>query len=189
MPRLMSFASTVSAFETGMKIVTRRDGWRFLRPGDAIEGTEWLSRVGPRWVCSCGHRGPTDDRAEPGECPIRCQGTWSYREPRRLGVRTVRKVSRERLSDITGLEIAFEGFPGMSREVFLGFFKPPYDREITRIEFEPVWTVECCGTRYQFEGRLRNVCIPCDKPGFHPPEHRMFYRPGFVWTYVEAGIL
>ena len=38
MPRNMSFALTTEQFLNRTKTVTRRKGWRFLKPGDVVMG-------------------------------------------------------------------------------------------------------------------------------------------------------
>lgn len=142
MARLMSFAKTVKQFEVGLKDVTRRDGWKHLKTGDVIEGIEWGTWVGSRWVCSCGQ--VCSPQHEKSWCidPNCYAGIRTYRVPRRLGFRTVKSVSRERLGDITPEEVIREGFPGMSPRWFVAMYcaprKPDPDRFVTRIEFGAV---------------------------------------------------
>lgn len=147
MPRLMSFAKTVPQFRDGTKDVTRRDGWKHLRPGDVVEAVEWSARVGPRWACTdftrsnCGWFGSTlEDRPPEGLCPECSSPRITYRKPRRLGLLRIRSARRERLGDIHPEEVSREGFPGESPEWFIRMYcapgKPDPDREVTRVEFE-----------------------------------------------------
>jgi len=142
MPRLMSFAKTRVAFEMGWKDVTRRDGWLFLKAGDVIEGIEWSTRVGARWVCSCGSLGSTKKNLTGPRCSDypSCHGEQFYRAPKSLGLRRVKSVRRERLGDITSADVEREGFRGKSPEWFVAMYcapdKPDPDRVVTRIELE-----------------------------------------------------
>jgi hypothetical protein len=45
----MSVAATVEAVEERRKIVTRRLGWRFLRPGDTLTLVDRSPRTGKPW--------------------------------------------------------------------------------------------------------------------------------------------
>jgi hypothetical protein len=155
----MSFAKTVQQILDDSKDVTRRDGWRFLKVGDVVEGVEWSPRIGKRLCCPCGWRGGTKkptvgvDGVErhridqnlhlaPRDC-----ARWrevQYRPPRRLGLFRVVSVRRQQLAAVylDPQEVAREGFPGMSPSDFIALFcapgKPDALREVTRIEFERV---------------------------------------------------
>ena len=107
--RLMSFAATVDALLDGTKTVTRRTGWRCLRPGDQLQAVDRLPRAGPfRRLCVI-------------------EVVRVSRE--RLNVITPAEVRREGLRDMTVPEF-IEMFCAMSdRRV------RPSDR-VTRIEFK-----------------------------------------------------
>lgn len=61
MPRMMSFALTTQQFKDETKDVTRRQGWRFLKPGDIVIGVkkamglkkgEKVQKLGPIQILS-----------------------------------------------------------------------------------------------------------------------------------------
>jgi hypothetical protein len=117
MPRLMSVAFTEQAVRDRTKTVTRRKGWRFLRPGDRL--TLCRKVMGRK----------------PGEPLVR------------IAEVEVVSVRREPLCAIAGdptdsgaAELAREGFPGMDAADFMcQFFVEaqgirPMD-DITRIEW------------------------------------------------------
>ena len=100
------------------KTVTRRVGWRFLKPGERVQPVE------------------------------KAQGLKKGERVKKLGppIRIV-SVSRGRLCDITAHECCHEGFPGWSPMQFIDHFRwmnrgnaavKQYgaDVEVTRIEFE-----------------------------------------------------
>lgn len=182
MPRLMSFAKTWGAFVSGEKTVTRRSrliwkdppiigsgehvhvarrrvwaaGWATLKPGDIIQGIEWLPRWPPhgeRWVCpDCGWLGPTDPslksfedrRLAHGKAHPECDGgTLLWRAPERLpgteGHRRIVSIRDEMLADITADDVTREGFPGKSPLWFAEMYcggKLDIFRPVNRIEFE-----------------------------------------------------
>lgn len=110
MPRLMSVAFTEDAVRDRAKTVTRRIGWRFLRPGDR------LTLVRKSMV------------RQPGEDLVRVAEV------------EVVSVRREPLAAITPDEVAREGFPGMEpaefvRRFFVEAQKLSPDTEVTRIEW------------------------------------------------------
>lgn len=117
MPRLMSVSFTEQAVRDRSKTVTRRKGWRFLKPGDRLT----LVRK------SMGRK--------PGEPLVRI-----------VDVEVV-DVSREPLYRITPDEVAREGFPGMDPTAFMyRFFVEAQGMtvrdEVTRIEWRYLDTEE-----------------------------------------------
>ena len=92
MPRLMSVTLTVPQVRDCSKTVTRRDGWRMLKPGDPLTLCEKV-------------RG-----RKPGEPLVRIADV------------TVVSVRREPLNAITAEDVAAEGFPGWTPEKFVSFF-------------------------------------------------------------------
>ncbi len=110
MPRLMSVVFTEQAVRDRAKTVTRRKGWRFLRPGDRL--TLCRKVMGRK----------------PGEALVL------------LAEVEVVSVRREPLYEITDAEVALEGFPGMAPEEFVHrFFIAAQGMrssdEVTRIEW------------------------------------------------------
>lgn len=111
MPRLMSVAYTEQAVRDRTKTVTRRKGWKYLKPGDRL--TLVRKAMGRK----------------PGEPLVRI-----------VDVEVV-DVSREPLCWITSVEVAKEGFPGMTPEEFVNRFfveaqGMSYSDEVTRIEWK-----------------------------------------------------
>jgi hypothetical protein len=114
MPRLMSVALTKDQVRARSKIVTRRVGWEFLKPGDQLSLCEKVQ----------GRR--------------RAGGVV---EPlvRIVDVDVV-SVRRERLDAITAQDVDLEGFPEMTPPEFIAFFCGSHkgstpDTEVTRIEW------------------------------------------------------
>lgn len=110
MPRLMSVAFTEQQVRDRTKTVTRRNGWKFIEPGDRL--TLCRKVMGRK----------------PGE-PL----------DRIVDVEVV-AASREPLSAITADEVAREGFPGMEPTEFVRrFFVDAQglspDAEVTRIQW------------------------------------------------------
>jgi hypothetical protein len=110
MPRLMSVALTTPQVIARSKTVTRRDGWRFLKPGDRLT-----------------------------LCP-KVMGFRRGEHPERIVDVEILNVRRERLGAITAPEVAAEGFPGQTPAWFIGFFCDSHkgctpDTVITRIEW------------------------------------------------------
>ena len=114
MPRNISFMLTVNQFKNRTKTVTRRLGWKFLKPGDILMGCE------------------------------KCQGIKKGESIKRLGKIRVVDVREEELRKITPEDVIKEGFPEMNRWQFVSFFidemKPKLGvrQPVTRIEFEYV---------------------------------------------------
>lgn len=118
--RNMSFALTTGAIQNRTKTVTRRLGWKFLKPGDLVQPVK------------------------------KCQGLKPGESIEKIGgpIR-IESVRRETLSDIIGkgqqgyIETYREGFPRMSPiqfvEMFCEHMRPcQANWEITRIEFSYV---------------------------------------------------
>lgn len=119
MPRNISFALTTEQIRNRTKTVTRRLGWKNLKPGQILN--------------AC----------------VKCMGLEPGEKIERLGQIRVVSVKQERLSnmfvDPYGRdEAAREGFPGFTGTEFVEMFckhmKPLYGcvTEVTRIEFEYV---------------------------------------------------
>lgn len=114
MPRNMSFALTTEQFLDRSKTVTRRLGWKFLKPGDEVMGCK------------------------------KCMGLKPGEKIERLGLIRVVDVKREPLCSIRNYpsDCAKEGFPNMSPGEFIRMFtahmKVPTFEFVTRIEFEYV---------------------------------------------------
>lgn len=113
MPRNISFALTTEQVRAKQKTVTRRLGWRDLKPGTLLQPV------------------------------VKAQGIPKGGKVEKIGglIRVV-SVEREALGCILGRsdDIACEGFPGMHGVDFVNMFcdhngcEP--DDEVTRIEFE-----------------------------------------------------
>jgi hypothetical protein len=108
--RNISFALTTKQFLDGSKTVTRRLGWRDLRPGDRL------------MACK------------------KCMGLGRGEKIVRLGVIEVVSVRVEPLSAITDADVVREGFPDLLRLEFVAMFmremKCSADASVTRIEFK-----------------------------------------------------
>lgn len=110
--RLISFALTERQFVDGTKDVTRRLGWKFLKPGQHLMGVR------------------------------KAMGLKRGEHPFRLGAIEVVSVRCEPLYEINAAECKREGFPGMHPDDFIRMFcdhmgcRP--EREITRIEFRRI---------------------------------------------------
>lgn len=115
MPRLMSVSLTEQAVRERRKIVTRRLGWRFLKPGDRLTLC--------RQVMGRFHRLPD------GTLPPLV----------RLAEVEVVSIRREPLHIITQSDVWLEGFPDMDEDQFIEFFcrsmRVQSDVEVTRIEW------------------------------------------------------
>jgi hypothetical protein len=120
--RNISFALTTDQIRNRTKTVTRRVGWRFLKPGDRL--------------CAC----------------VKCMGLKPGEKIERLGVIEVVSLRREPLALMTHLrtygdkEAALEGFPRLIGWEFVDMFcrhmgVRMYD-EVTRIEFRYVEETE-----------------------------------------------
>ena len=136
MPSLMSFSHTAEQIINRTKTVTRRLGWRMLRPGQRVWAVE------------------------------KAMGLRKGEKVKRLALLEIVSVTREPVGDILARcyerpdEIAKEGFPDMGETTFLMLFakinnlrgaivfdltkNPPHfgarweNLEITRIEFKYV---------------------------------------------------
>ena len=110
MPRNMSFALTIDQVERRQKTVTRRMGWKFLKPGYRICAVK------------------------------KAMGLKKGEKIQRLANLIVTDVKREPLSNIDSRDVELEGFPGKSPEWFIELFCKAYKCTssdiITRIEFE-----------------------------------------------------
>lgn len=112
--RLISFSMTTAAFLEGRKSVTRRVGWKNVRPGDRLMAIE------------------------------KGQGLKKGEKVRRLGEIEVVSVRRERLDAITAEDVAREGLDGATTpDEFIRRFAEGNkfargDTQITRIEFRKV---------------------------------------------------
>jgi hypothetical protein len=84
MPRLMSFALTTEQFLDGSKTVTRRLGWRNLKPGELLVGVR------------------------------KAMGLRKGERPEVLGLIRVRSNTSECLNQITAADVEREGFPDMA---------------------------------------------------------------------------
>lgn len=106
----MSFFLTVAQITDRSKTVTRRLGWRFMKPGDQIQGV------------------------------VKSRGRKHGEAIRPLAVLTVTGVRRERLDAITSTEVVREGFPDGDVGRFLEMFCAANDcglaQEVTVIDFE-----------------------------------------------------
>jgi hypothetical protein len=115
MPRNISFALTTAQFRDRTKTVTRRLGWKFLKPGDVL--------------CGC----------------VKCMGLKPGEQIERLGMIRVVSVRREPLSAMSKTcygdqEAIREGFPELTGFGFARMFCKHMGGDqkqiVTRIEFE-----------------------------------------------------
>lgn len=111
--RNISFSLTTKQFNDRTKTVTRRLGWKFLKPGDRLMGCE------------------------------KCMGLKRGESPEKLHALEVVTVMREQLQHIYihgDNEMAREGFPELSYEGFIQMFVSHMncsdDAVVTRIEFK-----------------------------------------------------
>lgn len=106
----MSFMLTTSQFKDQTKTVTRRLGWRFLKPGDILNGCK------------------------------KCQGLKEGDRIVKLGQIRILSTDWQPLSSITAEDCAREGFPGLTPAEFIAFFCRANGCEadvmVNRIEFE-----------------------------------------------------
>jgi hypothetical protein len=109
MPRLMSVALTTSQVRDRSKTVTRRVGWRFLKPGDHLT-----------------------------LCP-KVMGFQRGEHPERIVDVEILSVRRERLDAITADDVAAEGFEMTPAEFVSFFCRTHKgcrpDSQVTRIEW------------------------------------------------------
>ncbi len=110
MPRNMSFMLTTPQFRNQTKTVTRRLGWRFLKPGEIVNGVE------------------------------KCQGLKKGEKIKRIGKIRILSTDWQPLRNITADDCGLEGFPEMTPAEFVEFFcrhnKCTPDTIVNRIEFE-----------------------------------------------------
>ena len=108
--RNMSFALTTKQYRERTKTVTRRDAWRFLKPGDRFMGVEKAMGL---------KRGEKIVKIEPS---------------------IVLSVREEPLLEITQEDVIKEGFPSWSSQQFIDFLCKENDctpeKTLNRIEFE-----------------------------------------------------
>lgn len=107
--RLMSFFLTVAQVTDRSKTVTRRLGWRFIKPGDHVQAV------------------------------VKSRGRKHGEAIRPLAVLVVTGVRRERLDALTPSEVVREGFPDGNVDAFLEMFCAANDcglaQEVTVIDF------------------------------------------------------
>ena len=110
--RNISFSLTESRVRDRSKTVTRRSGWRLLRPGERLN--------------AC----------------VKCMGLKKGEKIQKICVIEVVSAIQVRLSDIDENDCIREGFPDMSPQEFVDFFckemKCKPEAIVTRIEFKYV---------------------------------------------------
>lgn len=110
MPRNMSFAMTTEQFVNQTKTVTRRFGWRFLKPGDVVMGVE------------------------------KGMGLKKGEKIRKLGLIEIVSVRLEPLVSITQNDVIKEGFPDWTPLQFVLMLSDHYNVHlnsiVNRIEFK-----------------------------------------------------
>lgn len=108
--RNMSFSLTQEQFKARTKTVTRRLGWKYLKPGELVQGV------------------------------VKCMGLKPGEKIQPLGIIRIRTVIQEPLMLCTNREALLEGFPKLDGEGFIQMFclhmKCKRDQVVTRIEFE-----------------------------------------------------
>jgi hypothetical protein len=106
----ISFSLTTAQFLNGEKTVTRRLGWKYLKPGQILTAVE------------------------------KSQGLKKGEKVKRLGTIEILSVRRERLSQIDPSDVIKEGFPSYSIDSFVAMFcrhmKCRPSTIVTRIEFK-----------------------------------------------------
>src|SRR4026208_1166869 len=122
--RNMSFMLTTDQIRNRTKTVTRRMGWRFLKPGALIQAIE------------------------------KGQGLKKGEKVNRLAVLRVEAVTVDPLNSITPQDVYREGFPQMTREEFIKMFKRTHKgcrvaTPVTRIQFSYVDPIEVTETEDQ----------------------------------------
>ena len=111
MPRNMSFMLTTEQVRNRTKTVTRRMGWKFLKPGDILNAVE------------------------------KCQGLKKGEKVKYICQIRVLNVMQIYLWTMTYDELKKEGFPDMSIQGFIRMFCLSHkgctrNSKVTRIEFE-----------------------------------------------------
>ena len=108
--RNMSFFKTQDQIRNGTKTVTRRLGWKFLKPGDE--------------VMAC----------------VKCRGLKKSEKVEKIRPIRIVSVDRQCLFDMSINDLTLEGFPFLSTWAFVEMFCDlnKCDRHdfVTRIEFE-----------------------------------------------------
>ena len=126
--RCMSFALTVAAVQAGRKDVTRRLGWRHLKPGDVFDGVKRYRGV------------PKADRESLGHF----RAVKVSRQ--RLDRITKREVEREGFAHLRPAEFV---------AVFCQAMGCQPDATVTRIEFEPVYRASFKAAHGDPHGEIR----------------------------------
>ena len=112
MPRNMSFSMTTKQFQSRSKTVTRRMGWKFLKPGDIVCGVE------------------------------KAMGLQKGEKIKRLGYIKIVSIRTEPLQAITLSDCTKEGFPEKSPADFVKMICDHYGcndlQPVQRIEFEHI---------------------------------------------------
>lgn len=135
MPRNISFMLTQEQFRNRTKTVTRRVGWKFLKPGDVLNGCEKCQGLGPGGkIVKLGQIIVLSVRRE----PLGFMCTELDVQPLRHDQMQVAGV--EHPDDYGYTEAALEGFPDMTGSEFVEMFcehmgVDPWS-EITRIGFD-----------------------------------------------------
>ena len=110
--RNMSFFLTQEQFKARTKDVTRRLGWKTLKPGELVQAV------------------------------VKCQGLRPGEKIQRLGIIRVKSVHREFLDEISQNDVIREGFPKLGIKGFIDMFclhmKVKPETCVTRIHFEYV---------------------------------------------------
>ncbi len=106
----MSFALTTEQILNQTKTVTRRNGWKNLKPGDLIQPVE------------------------------KCMGLKKGEQQTLLGAPIeVTNISFEELCEIDNADLIKEGFPNLTRADFINLYKKANNCDghhiVTRIEF------------------------------------------------------
>lgn len=107
--RNMSFFYTEYQIRNKTKYITRRLGWKFLKPGDRVMAV------------------------------VKCQGLKKGEKIDKIGMLEITHISRVPLSLITRLDVTLEGFRGFHKEQFIQLFcamnKCRRHKIVTRIAF------------------------------------------------------
>jgi len=115
----ISFSMTTEQFKNRTKTVTRRLGWKSLKPGQHLMGCK------------------------------KCMGLEAGEKIERLGEIRVISARQERLAAITDEDCVKEGFPTMTGLEFCDMFSREmhcnFTTVVTRIEFEHIWSIPADG--------------------------------------------
>lgn len=112
MPRHMSFALTTAQVKAQTKDITRRFGWKFVKPGDVLWAVE------------------------------KSQGLKKGEKVKRICLIEVVDSRWERLDAITQEDVIREGFPDWTPQQFIDFLNQPPDKMVNRIVFKYLKTEE-----------------------------------------------